>query len=187
MNAHREINTHTTIHTLLQQNIRAYSYIFTRVFKHRHTQRPHPTQMHTHTSVYYISTYTDTTHTHTHTSRHGHHENMHMTWTAAPANGSSYHWQPSGKQYLILENAPVRETLSQPKILHGSVSVSTWQNRKGKNSMWARPLNSAVWKEQMWRDHTIPNYQWMKKLGFQRADGRPEASMNVPEFIRVLQ
>lgn len=131
----RNKHTHHNPHALTAKHTCLLIYIHTCIQTQTHTTPTPHTDAHTHTSVYYISTYTDTTHTHTHTSRHGHHENMHMTCTAAPANGSSYHWQPSGKQYLILENAPVRETLSQPKILHDSVSVSTWQNRKSKNSM----------------------------------------------------
>lgn len=162
------------------------AHIYSHVYSNTDTHNTHTPHRCTHTSVYYILTYTDTTHINT---LPGMGTMKTCTWPApqhqqieAATTGS-----PFGKQYLILENAPVRETLSQPKILHDPASVSTWQNRKSKNSMWARPLNSAVWKEQMWRDHTIPNYQWMKKLGFQLADGRPAASMNVPEFIRVLQ
>lgn len=179
MNAHREINTHHDSHTLTAKHTCLLIYSHTCIETQTYTM-PTP---HTHRFIRYQHTMTP----HTHTSRHGHHENMHMTCTTTPANGSSYHRQPFGKHYLILKNAPVRETLSQPKIPHDAVSVPTWQNRKNKNSMWARPLNSAVLKEQMWRDHTIPNYQWMKKLGFQLADGRPAASMNIREFIRVLQ
>lgn len=66
MNGHRETKKHELQSThAYSTNVHAYSHIFTRAFKHTHTQRSHPTQMHTYISKLHTDTYPRSIYMHT--------------------------------------------------------------------------------------------------------------------------